>query len=360
MSETSISTSHAITAEQFNDMAFREYTDKLVLKQYMGTDSEAMIHVNENLSKAPGDAITFNLASQIDGAGVEGESDMEGNEEALVFYGQRVTLQLYKNAVRLGGDLTEQRSPFDIKMEAKPNLTTWLAHKVEDKMFEALASFDGVAYSSATETQKDAFLASNSDRFLFGATTANNAGNDHSTCLSEIDGTTDILKTETISLAKRLAQLADPKIRPIKLMNGEEWYVMFVHPLAARDLKNTDAWKNAQQYARLRGDGNNIFTGALGEWDGVVLVESNKCPLLPDVGNGATVDVAANFLCGSQALLYAQGGFGSKGRVSLTEKLFDYDSKWGCQIKTMFGHAKAVFNSKQHGVVTVYTSAQPD
>lgn len=359
MAETQLQTSHAITTEQFNDMAFREYVDKLVLKPYMGTSSESVIHVNEDLTKAPGDAITFNLAAQLDGEGVQGEADMEGNEEALVFYGQRIVLEEYKNAVRLAGSLTEQRSPFDIKMEAKPNLTTWLAQKTEGKMFEAMASINNTAYGAASESAKDSYLASNRDRFLFGATTANNSANDHSACLSQIDASADILTTAQISLAKRMAQLADPKVRPIRLENGEEIYLFVAHPLACRDLKNSDAWKNAQQYARLRGDSNPLFTGALGMWDGVVVIESPKCLLLDNVGD-SSIDVSAGFLLGAQALLYGQGGYGSKGRTVMTEKLFDYDSKWGCQIKTMFGHGKAIFNSKQHGVVTVYHAAVAD
>lgn len=358
MAETQLLTSHDITAEQFDSMAFREYLDLLRLKPYMGMSSESVIHVNESLAKQPGDAVTFNLAAQIDGAGVQGESDMEGNEESLVFYGQRVTLDEYKNAVRLAGQLTEQRSPFDIKMEAKPQLTNWLAQKVEQQLFDSMASINGTAYVSASESAKDSFLASNSDRFLFGAAVSNNASNDHSAALAQVDGTTDILTTAMISLMKRLAQLSDPKIRPIRLEGGEEIYVLFAHPLACRDLKNTDSWKNAQQYAKPRSDSNPLFTGALGMWDGVVVVESPKVLLLDGVG-GSSADVSANFLCGAQAVLMAQGAYGGS-RVKMTEKLFDYDSKWGCQIKSMHGIAKAVFNSKQHGIVTGYTAAVAD
>lgn len=359
MAETQILTSHDITAEQFDSQAFVEYLDQLKLKPYMGMSTEAMIHVNESLSKSPGDAVTFNLAAQLDGAGVQGESDMEGNEESLVFYGQRVTLEEWKNAVRLAGQLTEQRSPFEIKSVAKPNLTAWMAHLVEQQAFDAMASINGTRYQDASESAKDSFLASNSDRFLFGAAVSNNASNDHSAALLNVDGTTDVLTTAMISLMKRLAQLGDPKIRPIRTENGQEIYVLFAHPLACRDLKNTDSWKNAQQYAQPRGDSNPLFTGAIGSWDGVVVVESPKVLLLDNVGNGGTTDVSANFLCGAQALLMAQGAYGGS-RVKMTEKLFDYDSKWGCQIKSMHRIVKAIFNSKQHGIVTGYTAAVAD
>lgn len=361
MSDTSLSTSHAITAEQFNDSAFREYVDKLVLKPYMGMSSESVIQVSEVFGKYKGDAVTFNLAMALTGAGVTSGSTLEGSEEAMSFYGHRITLEEYRNAVKDDGSMTRQRAPFELMQEFKPALTTWLAQKSETKLFEALASINGTAYASATEGAKDSYLASNSDRFLFGAATANNSGNDHSASLLNVDATNDVLNTAQISLAKRLAQLASPKVRPIKIENGEEYYVMFVHPLCARDLKNTTPWQNAQQYARERGTENPIFTGMLGMWDGVILKESNKCTLISGVG-ASSINVAANFLCGAQALLYGQGSYAENGgsKVVMTEKKFDYDTQHGVQIKSMWAHAKALFNSKQHGVVTVYSAAVAD
>ena len=50
-----------------------------------------------------------------------------------------------------------------------------------------------VHYDDATEGQKDNFLADNSDRFLFGAVKSNNASNDHSAALANIDNTADQL-----------------------------------------------------------------------------------------------------------------------------------------------------------------------
>jgi len=358
---TSISTSNAITREQFLAAAFIEYVDKLVLKPYMGTSTESVIQVSEELTKEKGDAVTFNLAAALDGDGVTTGGTMEGNEEAMQFYAHRIELQEYRNAVKDDGSMSRQRTPFDLYRQFSPALTTWMAQKAEQKMFNSLASIGNADYASVSEATKDAWLLANADRMLFGAAVSNASTNDHSTSLGNIDGTADILTTAQISLAKRMAQLSDPKIRPIKMDNGEEVYVMFVHPLCARDLKNSDAWKNAQQHAKDRGETNPLFTGALGMWDGVIIKETPKCLLLSAVG-ASTSDVAANFLCGAQALLYGQGGYPEEGsaRVVLTEKSFDYDTQKGVQIKSMWAQAKAVFNGKQHGVVTVYSSAIAD
>lgn len=373
MADVNIGTSHNITAEQFQDSAFREYRDKLVTKPYMGTSSEFPIQVNQDLTKKKGDAITFNLAGALSGAGVTGTSTLEGNEEAQNFYGQRVEVDQYRNAVRIPymGDI---RAPFALMDEAKPGLTTWLAQKVEDQIFAALHSINGVAYGSATETQKDQWADDNLDRILYGASTANfdttggggSLGSDNSSSLSAVDGTTDILNVEQISLAKRMAQLANPKIRPIKIENGEEYYVLFAHNYCVRDLKNSDAWKNAQRDAAPRGYDNPLFTGMAGMYDGVIVKESPKVLLLPTAGSGGTTQVAMNSLCGAQAILMAQAATRGGFVVDMIEEEFDYGDKQGVSIRSVYGIEKAVFkttagsNPCQHGVVTVFSAAVSD
>lgn len=363
MADTTILTSDAITAEQFMDSVFREYRDKLVTRPYMGLTSEFPIQVNQELSKAKGDAITFNLAGALTGAGVTGASNLEGNEEAQTFYGHRVVVDQSRNAVRIPW-MSEMRAPFSVMGEAKPSLTTWMAQTVEDKIFTALSTINGVVYGAASEAQKDAWLADNADRVLFGAATSNNASNDHSSSLANVDGTTDILNVEQISLAKRLAQLASPKLRPIRIDNGEEFFVLFAHPFCVRDLKNSTAWQAAQRDALPRGTDNHIFTGMAGIWDGVIIKETPKVLLLDNVG-AASIDVAMNSLCGAQAILFAQGGTPKGYVVDMVEEEFDYGDKTGVAIRSIYGIEKARFkanvtNATQHGVVTVYSAAVAD
>lgn len=360
MAESTILTTDAIAVEQFNNMAFREYVDKLVLRPYMGTSPESVIHVDEDTAKDAGDAVTFNLVSALDGEGIEDDSTMEGNEEQLDFYSHRVELKEVKNAIRLGGPMSRRRTKFDQKMEARAALTTWLAQKVEKDAFSQLSTISGLAYGDASEAQKDAWAAANSDRILYGDSTSNDQSGDNSASLLQIDSSADILDTDQISLAKRLAQLAAPKIRPIRIENGEEYYVMFVHNLCARDLKNSDAWQNAQRNAMPRASSNPIFTGMIGMWDGVIVKESPKNLLLSGVG-ASSINVAMNSLCGAQALVMAHGGYEDGSKIEMVEEMFDYGKKPGYQISTIYGIEKAIFNStKQHGVVSVFSAAVAD
>jgi len=363
VADTTVSTSHAVTAEQFMASVFREYRDKLVTRPYMGMSSEFPIQVNQDLAKKKGDALTFNLVGALSGSGVTGASTLEGAEEAQQYYGHRVEVDQVRNAVRIPW-MSEMRPEFSLMGEAKPALTTWLAQTIEAKIFEQLSTINGLTYAAASAAQRNTWMADNSDRVLYGAAVANAVSGVNATALGLVDATTDIFTTTQISLAKRLAQLASPKVRPIRIDNGEEYYVLFAHPLCVRDLKNSSAWQAAQQYAMPRGSDNPIFTGMAGIWDGVIIKETPKVLLLSAVGD-SSINVAMNSLCGAQAILFAQAATPKGYIVDMVEEEFDYGDKQGVAIRSVYGIEKAVFktnstNPCQHGVVTVFSAAVAD
>jgi N4-gp56 family major capsid protein len=365
MGDTALLTTSAVAEKRYTADAFQQYLSQLVMAKYMGMDHQSVIHVKEDLVKGKGDQLTFNLISSLSGSGVTGDSTLEGNEESLNSYGRPVTVQQYRNAVREEGQLSSKRYPFDIADKFKPALLEWKAQFDEDRIFEALSSIDGVVYGAASSTQKNTWNVNNSDRILYGATTANYNAT-HATALSNVDATTDVLNTAHLGLIKRMAKMANPKIRPIRLGDGSgaEVYVYFAHPYSTRDLKADTAWQEAQKHAMPRGTDNPIFTGALGMYDGVIVVETDKILLLDNVG-ASTIDVAMNFLCGAQAVLLAQGGINGM-QMKLTESEFDYENQLGCAIASIYGVAKARFEtgaagvSKDHGIVTSFVAGVAD
>ena len=66
-----------------------------------------------------------------------------------------------------------------------------------------------MAYGTASEAQKDAWLVDNADRVLFGAAKSNNSSNDHSASLANIDNTNDKLTPGAISLLS-LIHISEP------------------------------------------------------------------------------------------------------------------------------------------------------
>lgn len=350
-----------LTPQIWDDQFFRDYVRENRFKRYMGTDENAIIQLKDDLTKKKGESVTFALVNELVGAGVTGNTTLEGNEEGLDSRSHAVTVNPLRHAVAVS-EWDEQKSVIDLRNAGKLQLKQWAMTKMRDGIISALGSINGVAYGTATETQKDAWLVDNADRVLFGAAKSNNAANDHSACLANIDNTSDKLTPAAISLMKRIAQSASPKVRPIRLMEDEEWYVMFANQHAFRDLANNSTMTQANRDARQRGEGNPLFTGGSLIWDGVIIREIQEIATLTGVGAGA-IDVAPVYLAGAQAV-----GVAWAKRTRSTTNVRDYEFIHGVGISEIRGIEKLRFGSgagdtddlQDHGVVTGFFAAVAD
>ena len=62
---------------------FSEYIRKNQFARYMGTTMGSMIQVREDLTRKAGDTVVFPTVRRLVGAGVSGNTVLEGNEEIL-------------------------------------------------------------------------------------------------------------------------------------------------------------------------------------------------------------------------------------------------------------------------------------
>lgn len=94
---------------------------------------------------------------------------------------------------------------------------------------------------------------------------------------------------------------------------------------------------------------NPIYTGALGEYAGVVLHEANR------VVTPAT-SVYRAVLCGAQAAVLCTGRkTSSKLEATWVEELFDFKNQLGVAGGLIFGLKKTRFNSLDFGTIVVST-----
>jgi len=353
-----------LTVQQWDAKYFTEALNANIFKPYMGTKTNSIIQVKEDLTKKPGDAVTFALVNKLSGAAVTGSSTLEGNEEDMDSRSLKVTIDQYRNAVRVPV-FENQKSAIDLRNACKDVLLDWNMELTRDKVISALGEINGVAYGSASEAQKDAWLVDNADRVLFGAAKSNNAANDHSAALATIDNTADKLTASALMLMKRMAKTANPKIRPIKPRSGgatSDMYVLFAPSLLVRDLAADSSFIQANREARQRGKDNPIFKGADYVYDNIAIIEVEDIGVLSGVGATA-IDVAPCYLCGAQAIAMAWGK-----RPETVEEEFDYGDKQGVAVRQWYEVTKMVFGSgtgdtddlKDHGVLTGYFAAVAD
>lgn len=367
MTDTTIATANRV--KQWDARAHKEYVRSNRFKRYMGTSENSIIHLKEDLTKKKGDAITLPLVGALDSSGGynTGSSDLVGNEKALPNEGYQISVGVVRDAVVVNVE-EEQASPIDIRNAGKVALKDLQMRYLRNDLITAFHKIGGVAYGSATEAQKDAWVDANTDRILFGSAVSNlaqtapagGATNDHSASLANIDNTADKLTGEVVSLAKRRAQTASTAngdgIRPFRYGDDMETFVMFVPSLAFRDLR---AWMVANNHwadAEKRGRENPLFSGPTSiYWDGVVVREIPEIGVLSGVGAGG-IDVAPSFLCGAQAL----GVAWAMRTKTTTRKEDDYGFKHGVGFMELRGVEKLQYGSVDWGVHTVYTAGVAD
>lgn len=287
--------------------------------KFTATDGSNVVHKNKDLENVKGDSVVFGLMMNLTGSGVEGNRQkLAGAEDTLNIYDFTVNTKLVRNAVsRYEAD--DQRTQYDMLKEIKIALKQWLSDWLDDRLISRLSynpSNGEVLYASAAGTQS--------------SITAN-----------------DKLTTTIISRAKRKAMMHAPKVQPIKV-DGMDKYIMLVHPWAARDLKDDPKWLAAQQNANLRGSKNPIFTGALGEYDGVILYEYERV----QTGNvgASSANVCQNLLLGKQAACFAVSR-----PAKHIEQTDDYGNIAGNGIAFYGAVEKTNFNGKDYGVINVMT-----
>ena len=356
-----------LTPIQWQSDFWVEYLRESQFSVYFGTTLDAMIQLQTDLTRKPGDSVVFPTVRNLVGAGVTGNTVLEGNEEILNARSLKVAVSVIRHAVAVS-QWDEQKSVIDLLMAAKQVLKNWAMNKLRNDIILSLGAItaDGdvqISYGAATAAQRNTWLVNNSDRVLFGASKSNNTGV-YATSLTNIDNTADKMNGAQITLAKRLARTATPKIRPIRINGDEEWFVLFVPSLVYRDLMLDPVIINALQYAWNRGSDNPLFTAGDIIYDGVIIREIPEMPTVPDVGAGGTVDAGASYLCGAQAIGIA---WAQRTKVITNERDYGFFSGTGVQeirgvAKLRFGVDPTVDQTKpvDNGVFTIWSAAEPD
>jgi N4-gp56 family major capsid protein len=354
----------------------KSYVRESGFAPYMGTSEMDIIHVKNDL-KTDGYTIRIPLLLDLQSEGVSGNARLSGNEEALDQYYFDVSWEYYRHAVETSKKERE-KSANNLLVAKRPLLRTWSSEKIKYQLIEAFHKMNGTKYTDASEGVKDAWLAANTDRVLFGNAISNHS-TDHSAALANIDTTNDKLTAASVHLLKRRARNAYPRIRPFKTgTQGREYFVMFTHPRCFRDLKKDTTIAAANRDARPRDvNSNPIFQDGDIIYDGIIFREIpefevakfssdvNPETTLEGVGNSSS-DVGANFLCGCQAIAYVN----KEMPTPTSKKEDDYGYFSGVGIEMAHGIEKVRWannasgnlgvTAKDFGMVTAYFSASAD
>lgn len=363
MATTSYGVNDALAVKAWSKSLAHEASKATAIAPLIGTGKNSIIMKKTELKKGKGDKVTCGLRSQLSQQnGVTEGSALEGNEESLTTYSDSLLINELRHAVRSKSEdsIDQQRVLFNLREEGKMALADWFADRMSMTFF-----IQACGYTAPTMAFEGVTLNLNSTHWGFNTPTApstnrviraGSQSNDQSLTSS------DIFDLNLIDYAVEKAKTANPKITPLRI-GGDKKYVMYLHPYQVTSLRtntSTGQWLDIQKAAMTGGkvSGNPIYSGALGEYNGVILRESEHVtPGVHSTSSATQTSVRRAVLLGAGAVMFAPSMGGRDTTYKGREEEFDYGHELGQSVSTIWGWKKAVFNSEDWGVISVHTYA---
>jgi Protein of unknown function (DUF4043) len=381
MAVTTVSSNNKLIV--FRKEVTREYIRQNLFAPYIGTEMTAIIRVVNDLKKG-GEQINLPLIARLKNQPIS-TGTLVGNEEAIDNYGDRMWIDWARNAVKLTR-AEEQKSSIDLFGQARPLLEDWGKELQRDEIVDAFYAVpldstapaglgtnngqrvNGALFDVATAAQRNTWTTDNADRVLFGGAQGNLvAGNWASSAANVTSAMT--ASAASLNKMKRLAKKANPRLRPYKLKNGREYFVVFAGSNPFRDLQNDTTIITANTQSRPReGDGldkNPLFQDGDLLYNGMIIREvpelDIRLPTTYTTAGSGGIQVSPLFLCGQSAMAWAWGRMPTPTFL----KEDDYQFFRGIGVMMAYGMKKIAKknptgNYKEWGVFTGIFAAAAD
>ena len=361
------------TPKEHEEEIFKQYILSTVFSSLFGKrDSGKSIILDDKNFKGmgKGDTRTFHFVPQYMGTGIRGQhASYEGNEKSIEEFTTEIRVDEFGNAFRKKGKMTDLRTIINLRSEFKNQLVNWFRIWTEFDIIDALTGYmyDGASFLNGFSRHEktgqvivtsDAMklplvkgagrcFRSKADAVGFKNIVVGEENTSNEALLKDMaDG--DIMNTNLLDQLQEYAKTAGKyPMKPVRLKDGREYYILMLHPSAARCLRNEDRWEkrilaNYQGCRTLEND--PIATGAMGIWENIIIKEADY---IPSISNG-DITVARNLLLGADAaaMAYAQ-------TIDYVEQKFDYNREMGVAADEIRGIKKLDFDGVDLNVAQV-------
>ena len=218
----------------------------------------------------------------------------------------------------------------DFRMKAQTALAYWMAGQM-----------DASAWTAVRNTSACGFEATTIDQVF-----ANGAADLDSIDAADTFGVEEIRKGAAILESKNVN-----KVSVAGMPAGEGYYLLFIHPWQAYSLKADSEWIANHQSASERGRDNPLFTGALGEVDGVIVHQTTACSVAANA-NSPAVNCARAVMVGQEAICR-----GMNEDIVWSEQVDDYQFEHGIGIRAAWEDKVLSSNSIVHIVSAAVSQA---
>jgi N4-gp56 family major capsid protein len=366
------------TPKEHEREIFKQYIMGTTFSSYMGKrgSGKSIILDSKAFSgMGKGDTRAYHFVPQFMGAGIRGQNkSIEGNENTIDEFTTEVRVDQIIQAFRKEGKMTDLRTIINLRSEFKDQLANWFKIWTEFDIIDALTGYmtDGASYLDGFSRdvidgsiQIDASGAAMTNPLVkgegrcfrpdydgsrFNVVDVSEADSCNDALLTDMTGN-DIMNTQLLDELQARAKTAGKyPMKPIRLSNGQEYYILILHPTAARQLRQDSRWEK-RVLSSYQGKGSlendPIATGAMGIWEKIIVKEADYIPTL---GND-NVQIARNLLLGADAAVMAWAQ-----TLNYVEKEFDYNTKMGVMADEIRGIKKLDFNGVDLNIAQVVTA----
>lgn len=363
MAVTSFARSDALTVEAWARVLEHEVTYRTDIGAITSTSPNSIVHLKTEI-KEVGDRVTFPLMKRLTGDGFTENEVAEGNGEALSLYSDSIIINEMGHVVGVKNperSIDGQRTLINCRQEARYGLRDWYKERMSVIFFNQVCGNTTVTdpkytgFNAITAPTRTARLNTDSGYAVVANDEALASG--------------DEFTLEHLDIAKEIARTNASPVRPINVTAGPggqdisgDKYVAYIHPIQATQLRinSGSRWFDINKAGLQGGDisKNAIYTGALGEYNNIIIKEANHVTTGVNSSTGAALpNVRRAVLLGAQAVAKAHGKIGGPSSYNWNEEKFDHKRNMEVSVMTICGMKKVVFGGQDYGVVTIPTYA---
>lgn len=354
---------------------FKQYIKGTVFSELMGkrgSGKSIIMDGKQFAGMGAGDTRLFHFVPQFMGAGIRGQNkSIEGNEKTIAEFTTKITVDQVAQAFRKKGKLTDMRVIFNLRSEFKDQLANWFKFNTEFDIIDALTGYmtDGANYLPGFSRDEETGMITIEAKGAAMTTPLvkgegrcfrpdYEGGKFTNVVVKEEDTSNealladmtkeDVMNTKLLDGLQNLAKSAGKyPMKPVRLSDGREYYILMLHSTAAEQLRADARWEKrvlaSYQGARTL-ENDPIATGAMGIWEKIIVKEADY---IPSISNDK-VSVARNLLLGADAAVMAWAQ-----TLNYVEKKFDYDREMGVAADEIRGVKKLDFNGVDLNIAQV-------
>ena len=400
----------ALIPKYWEKKYLKDQHEKDPLKPFYGTNS--IVVTDYDLKAKKGDTVVVPIAGLPSGAGVTDDGDYDSDIGSIEVYDFPVVVHEHGRALGLRGKMSEKSPSFNARTLLMDSLTSWRAMFNARAVIDALSGMDlhtlgGNVLGSAVAASGQGLatvgtvgiigcvnkvsnhaLAASGDtalRYYCGGQSGSlNVSNrianikvptavtavNYTMGPAVIEDLRKMARKTVVSSGANAGTLLDP-IQPISV-NGKMLYVLLVSLDQGKSIRQSTSWKNGHYYADIRGMENSIFSGQIGVWDGVMVIETDLLhqrsgdPAILQSLSGkswmdASVSGTSDFPLGSSVSVHRALFLGQKAVAwawgeSPEYKEFYADhakTKWAARVCSIYGVRKIIKSSSSDGATSI-------